>query len=51
MNEVLATEVVDLIVLDLNRRTEDGMNLGAQPRDDSTITIIMLTGRSDEATA
>ena len=49
MNEVLATEVVDLIVLDLKLRTEDGMNLARNLRDDSTIPIIMLTGRSDEA--
>jgi DNA-binding response OmpR family regulator len=49
MNEVLATEVVDLIVLDLKLRTEDGMNLARKLRDESTIPIIMLTGRSDEA--
>ncbi len=49
MREVLAAEVVDLIVLDLKLRTEDGMNLARTLRDDSTIPIIMLTGRSDEA--
>jgi DNA-binding response OmpR family regulator len=49
MAEVLAAEVVDLIVLDLKLRTEDGMNLARKLRDDSTIPIIMLTGRSDEA--
>jgi two-component system OmpR family response regulator len=49
MNEVLATEVVDLIVLDLKLRTEDGMNLARMVRDESAIPIIMLTGRSDEA--
>jgi DNA-binding response OmpR family regulator len=41
--------VVDLIVLDLKLRTEDGMNLARKLRDESTIPIIMLTGRSDEA--
>jgi DNA-binding response OmpR family regulator len=49
MSEVLAAEVVDLIVLDLKLRTEDGMSLARKLRDDSTIPIIMLTGRSDEA--
>jgi DNA-binding response OmpR family regulator len=36
-------------VLDLKLRTEDGMNLARKLRDESTIPIIMLTGRSDEA--
>ncbi len=49
MGEVLAAEVVDLIVLDLKLRAEDGMNLARKLRDESTIPIIMLTGRSDEA--
>jgi DNA-binding response OmpR family regulator len=49
MNEALSTEVVDLIVLDLKLRTEDGMNLARKLRDDSAIPIIMLTGRNDEA--
>jgi DNA-binding response OmpR family regulator len=49
MKDVLAAEVVDLIVLDLKLRTEDGMNLARTLRDESTIPIIMLTGRSDEA--
>jgi DNA-binding response OmpR family regulator len=41
--------VVDLIVLDLKLKSEDGMNLARRLREDSTIPIIMLTGRSDEA--
>src|SRR5258706_15607802 len=49
MGEVLAAEVVDLIVLDLKLRTEAGMNLARKLRDESTIPIIMLTGRNDEA--
>jgi len=49
MNQALATEVVDLIVLDLRLPSEDGMNLARKLRDESTIPIIMLTGRSDEA--
>ena len=49
MNEALAADVVDLIVLDLKLKTEDGMNLARRLREDSTIPIIMLTGRTDEA--
>jgi DNA-binding response OmpR family regulator len=48
MSAVLAAEV-DLIVLDLKLRTEDGMNLARKLRDESAIPIIMLTGRSEEA--
>jgi two-component system OmpR family response regulator len=49
MREALAAEVVDLIVLDLKLKTEDGMNLARRLREDSAIPIIMLTGRADEA--
>jgi two-component system, OmpR family, response regulator len=49
MSEVLEREVVDLIVLDLRLQAEDGMGLARRLRDESTIPIIMLTGRRDEA--
>jgi DNA-binding response OmpR family regulator len=49
MREVLAQEVVDLIVLDLRLKSEDGMALARSLRDESAIPIIMLTGRSEEA--
>ena len=49
MAEVLAAEVVDLIVLDLKLKTEDGMNLARRLREESSIPIIMLTGRAEEA--
>jgi DNA-binding response OmpR family regulator len=49
MNEVIANDVVDLVVLDLKLRTEDGMHLARALRDESSIPIIMLTGRADEA--
>jgi len=49
MQAVLAEEVVDLIVLDLKLRSEDGMALARRLRDDSAIPIIMLTGRNEEA--
>jgi DNA-binding response OmpR family regulator len=49
MQSVLELEVVDLIVLDLRLQLEDGMTLARRLRDDSSIPIIMLTGRKDEA--
>ena len=49
MRSVLAAEVVDLIILDLTLRAEDGMAIARRMRDESAIPIIMLTGRRDEA--
>ena len=49
MQSALDGEVVDLIVLDLKLRTEDGMQIARRLRESSTIPIIMLTGRNDEA--
>ena len=49
MQAVLADQVVDLVVLDLKLRGEDGMALARRLRDDSEIPIVMLTGRSEEA--
>src|SRR5712671_5695384 len=49
MQEVIARQVVDLVVLDLKLQTEDGMALARRLRDESAIPIIMLTGRRDEA--
>lgn len=49
MQAVLAEQVVDLIVLDLKLRGEDGMALARRLRDESEIPIVMLTGRAEEA--
>jgi two-component system OmpR family response regulator len=49
MQEVLEREVVDLIVLDVTPRGEDGIASALRLRSDSMIPIIMLSGRSDEA--
>src|SRR5712671_7522217 len=49
MQAVLAHDVVDLVVLDLKLRDEDGMALASRLREDSAIPIIMLTGRREEA--
>jgi two-component system, OmpR family, response regulator len=49
MHAVLTGDVVDLIVLDLTLRGEDGIALACRVRDRSTIPILMLTGRREEA--
>ena len=49
MRSVLAEHVVDLVVLDLRLRAEDGMALARRLRDESEIPIVMLTGRAEEA--
>src|SRR5690349_17938187 len=49
MRKVIGEEVVDLIVLDLKLKSEDGMALARRLRDESAIPIIMLTGRAEEA--
>ena len=49
MREVIAEQVVDLVVLDLKLKSEDGMVLARGLRDESAIPIIMLTGRAEEA--
>jgi DNA-binding response OmpR family regulator len=49
MQAAIEADVVDLVVLDLKLQGEDGMAVARRLREDSTIPIIMLTGRSDEA--
>jgi two-component system OmpR family response regulator len=49
MRAVLEHEVVDLLILDLALREEDGMALASALREESAIPIIMLTGRREEA--
>ncbi len=46
---VLARDMVDVLVLDLRLPGEDGMQIARQLRQDSNLPIIMLTGRKDEA--
>ncbi|HVN45377.1 MAG TPA: response regulator [Steroidobacteraceae bacterium] len=45
----LAGEVIDLVLLDLRLRGEDGMQLLRQLRAHSQIPVIILTGRTEEA--
>jgi len=49
MQKVLADAVVDLVVLDLRLKGEDGMALARRLREESAIPFIMLTGRNEEA--
>jgi DNA-binding response OmpR family regulator len=44
----LTQEVVDLVVLDLNLPDGDGLALARKLRDNSSIPIVILTGRADE---
>ncbi|HEX4152211.1 MAG TPA: response regulator [Steroidobacteraceae bacterium] len=49
MRQILAEEVIDLLVLDLRLADEDGMAIARSLRDQSAIPIVMLTGVRDEA--
>jgi DNA-binding response OmpR family regulator len=49
MEKVLAEHAVDLVVLDLRLRGEDGMQLAKKLRETSEIPIIIVSGRQDEA--
>jgi DNA-binding response OmpR family regulator len=45
----LRAQVIDLVLLDLRLRGEDGMQLLRQLRAESQIPVIILTGRAEEA--
>jgi two-component system, OmpR family, response regulator len=49
MATVLQDQAIDLIVLDLRMPGEDGMQIARKLREQSSIPIIILTGRLDEA--
>ena len=49
MRALLAEESIDLVVLDLRLKGEDGMAIARSLRDESSIPIVMLTGVRDEA--
>jgi len=49
MMSALQEHAIDAVVLDLRLAGEDGMQIARKLREQSTIPIIMLTGRKDEA--
>jgi DNA-binding response OmpR family regulator len=49
LTAALGGQVIDLVLLDLRLRGEDGMQLLRQVRSHSQIPVIILTGRTEEA--
>ncbi|MDY0743771.1 response regulator [Paucibacter sp. R3-3] len=49
MQQVLAEQLVDLVVLDLRLGGEDGMTLARRLREGSQIPVIIVTGKTEEA--
>ena len=49
MQSALEGDVVDLVLLDLKRKTGDGMTLLKRLRDLSAVPLIILTDRAEEA--
>jgi DNA-binding response OmpR family regulator len=48
-DQVLARETIDLVLLDVRLQGEDGLQIARRLRETSTIPILMLTGRAEEA--
>jgi two-component system OmpR family response regulator len=49
MMEILADDPIDLVALELSLRGEDGLQLARRLRETSTIPIIIVTRRAEEA--
>jgi DNA-binding response OmpR family regulator len=49
MQQVLQSQLVDLVLLDLRLGREDGMQLARSLREASQVPVIIVTGRMDEA--
>src|SRR3989442_4407726 len=49
MAQALDQHAIDLVVLDLRLAAEDGMELARKLREASTVPIIIVTGKQDEA--
>ncbi len=47
--EVMARETIDLVILDLRLKGENGLQIARRLRESSTIPILMLTGLAEEA--
>ena len=48
-DQVMAREAIDMVVLDVRLQGEDGLQIARRLRESSTIPILMLTGRAEEA--
>jgi len=48
-DQVMSREAIDLVVLDVRLQGEDGLQIARRLRETSTIPILMLTGRAEEA--
>ncbi len=49
MEQALDQHAIDLVVLDLRLAAEDGMQLARKLREQSTVPIIIVTGKQEEA--
>jgi DNA-binding response OmpR family regulator len=49
MTEVLDTQAIDLVLLDLRLPGEDGMQIARALRERASVPIVLLTGKKDEA--
>jgi DNA-binding response OmpR family regulator len=49
LDDAMARDTVDLVVLDVRLQGEDGMQIARRLRERSAIPILMLTGRVEEA--
>lgn len=49
LTAVMANQTVDLVILDVRLRGEDGMQIARRLREQSGIPILMLTGKAEEA--
>jgi two-component system OmpR family response regulator len=47
--DVMERDTIDLVLLDLRLKGEDGMQIARHIRESSSVPILMLTGRADEA--
>jgi DNA-binding response OmpR family regulator len=48
-DQVMTREAIDVVVLDVRLQGEDGLQIARRLRETSTIPILMLTGRAEEA--
>src|SRR5262245_7224409 len=49
LDALMARDTIDLVVLDVRLKGEDGMQIARRLREKSGIPILMLTGRAEEA--